>query len=194
MRYTKPQPSQQELRTLFDYCDNARRAVNGLAMRGGLVRKKAPLRLVCGTMKPGRATRAAAGVPGHGVHYLHRLIWIWHNGIIPPEMLVDHRDNDPTNNRIGNLRLLTDAGNQVNRRSSRKGASVPYIGVCVSHGRYSAFVSAGGRAEYLGGHSDPIAAALARDAEIERRHPGIATLNRDLFPEVREKYQPKSEV
>ena len=43
--------------------------------------------------------------------YVHRFIWEAFNGPIPDGMTIDHIDNDRTNNRLDNLRLLTHAEN-----------------------------------------------------------------------------------
>lgn len=40
-------------------------------------------------------------------YQLHNLIWVLHNGYILDSFYVDHIDNDPSNNRIENLQLLT---------------------------------------------------------------------------------------
>lgn len=41
-----------------------------------------------------------------GVPYqAHRLAWLWGHGIDPSDNLVDHKDQDKTNNRLSNLRL-----------------------------------------------------------------------------------------
>lgn len=49
--------------------------------------------------------------------YVHRVIWIWHHGDIPAGMRVDHRDLDPTNNQVGNLRLLSHGQNLANNHA-----------------------------------------------------------------------------
>jgi hypothetical protein len=46
---------------------------------------------------------------------LHRFIWEFFKGPIPPKMTVDHIDGDKTNNKINNLQLLSRGEN------SRKG-------------------------------------------------------------------------
>lgn len=56
---------------------------------------------------------------------LHRAIFLCHHGFCPP--LVDHRDQDPNNNRIENLRELDKSGNTVNCDKIR--GAVPYRGV-----------------------------------------------------------------
>jgi hypothetical protein len=50
------------------------------------------------------------------VYRLHRLVWIYHNGDIPDEMIVDHIDGDKTNNRIENLRIATQNENMQNSK------------------------------------------------------------------------------
>lgn len=47
-------------------------------------------------------------------YYLHRLIWQYHHGYLPP--MVDHINNDTYDNRIENLRPCDNAKNQYNSR------------------------------------------------------------------------------
>lgn len=42
----------------------------------------------------------------------HRIVWFMHNG--PTDMLIDHIDGNPENNRIDNLRLVTKQQNNMN--------------------------------------------------------------------------------
>ena len=44
---------------------------------------------------------------------LHRLVWIAANGIPPEGMVVAHQNNDKTDNRIANLRLITASENST---------------------------------------------------------------------------------
>ena len=51
----------------------------------------------------------------NGKHYMnHRIIFLMFNGYIPE--FVDHIDNDPTNNRVENLRECTRTENSWNKR------------------------------------------------------------------------------
>lgn len=50
----------------------------------------------------------------------HRLIWIWHNGDIPKNLLIDHINGIRGDNRIENLRLVTVSQNQNNRKDNVK--------------------------------------------------------------------------
>lgn len=44
-----------------------------------------------------------------------RLVYAWHYGIVPEGMVVDHIDNNPFNNSLDNLQLLTDEENNRKR-------------------------------------------------------------------------------
>ena len=45
----------------------------------------------------------------------HRLAWLFHYGVDPGEMDIDHENRDRTDNRISNLRLATTQQNSWNR-------------------------------------------------------------------------------
>lgn len=49
-------------------------------------------------------------------YYVHRLAWIAFAGPIPEGFHVDHIDNDPANNRIGNLQALTPKENAARKK------------------------------------------------------------------------------
>ena len=51
-------------------------------------------------------------------YLVSRIVYAWYNGICPAELDVDHIDNDPFNNSIDNLQLLTRKEN-LSRRKSR---------------------------------------------------------------------------
>jgi hypothetical protein len=59
-------------------------------------------------------------VDGH-MYAAHRLIWLYVYGS-SPSAFIDHRDGNPDNNRIDNLRLATPKQNAINsaRRSNNK--------------------------------------------------------------------------
>lgn len=85
-----------------------------------------------------------------GTYRIHRLAWLYVYGEWPP-MDVDHRDNNPANNRIENLRLATDSQNlgnmkrPVTNKSGKKGVSWHRVGK-----KWQAHVKIDGVNHYLG--------------------------------------------
>lgn len=47
----------------------------------------------------------------------HRLVWVFHNGIIPNKYQIDHINRVRDDNRISNLRLATSSTNGLNTNS-----------------------------------------------------------------------------
>lgn len=65
-----------------------------------------------------------------GKNYLvHRLIWTMFKGGVPAGMDIDHKDLDPSNNLIDNLRLATKSQNAQNCKA-RKTNAAKLKGVC----------------------------------------------------------------
>lgn len=85
------------------------------------------------------------GVHGH-LFLAHRVAWAFHYGAWPAT-LIDHRDHDPTNNRVTNLRLATSSLNGANSRSQR-----PYKGAfrIEKTGRWMARIVVHRKQKYLG--------------------------------------------
>jgi hypothetical protein len=50
------------------------------------------------------------------VAYAHQLAWLWVGRQLDPELMVDHKDGDPHNNRLDNLRQGTNRNNMRNRK------------------------------------------------------------------------------
>lgn len=61
-------------------------------------------------------------------YMVHRIIWELFNGKIPEGLIIDHKDGDPSNNRIENLKLVTWQGNARNSRM-RSHNTTGYTGV-----------------------------------------------------------------
>lgn len=54
---------------------------------------------------------------------IHRVVWVLHYGSIDSNLVVDHRDGDVKNNRISNLRLITQKDNTRNRKQLKNNKS-----------------------------------------------------------------------
>lgn len=46
---------------------------------------------------------------------VHRVVWLLHSGSIDKHMVIDHIDNNPANNHISNLRMVSYSDNSKNR-------------------------------------------------------------------------------
>ena len=79
----------------------------------------------CVFRRSGRPERFTIGI--NGKRYLrHRLIWIFHNGDIPDDLIIDHINGDTLNDQIENLRLVTleiNANNSKQRKDNRSGVT-----------------------------------------------------------------------
>jgi len=56
-------------------------------------------------------------------YFYHRLIWIYHNGIIPNNFDIDHINHDTHNNKIENLRIVKHAENLLNKSKQKNNKS-----------------------------------------------------------------------
>lgn len=96
------------------------------------------------------------------------LAWLWMTGDWP-EKMVDHKDNNHSNDRWANLRLATNAQNQWNRKKNINN-STGYKGVFRSGGRFRSQVSVNGKKHYLGYFDTAELAHAARQQFAEIRH------------------------
>ncbi len=84
---------------------------------------------------------------------IQRFIWQHVNGSIPDKMQVDHINGNTLDNRLDNLRIVTNRGNQHNRRDQREGqTSSKYVGVTWSKSskKWMAQIRVRGANKYLG--------------------------------------------
>jgi hypothetical protein len=109
---------------------------------------------------------------------VHRVIWKLAYGEIPDHMQVDHINGIRDDNRLENLRLVTNQQNQLNRHCD-KGRG--YKGVYRKGNRWKAEITTPEGRKYLGLFKTPEQAAIAYDAAARRWHGDHARLN---FPNV----------
>lgn len=96
---------------------------------------------------------------------LHRHVWAQANGPIPEGKVIDHINGDRYDNRLENLRLVTQGQNLMNRPSS--------VGVVWSKQarKWQAQIKVGGRVKYLC-RSDCYLDALSARRNAEKEHFG----------------------
>lgn len=124
-----------------------------------------------GSVKPKLGGRIAVKVD-KSYFYAHRIVWALHNGDAPEGMFVDHINNDPTDNRITNLRLATRGQNTANSRLQQR-STTKFKGVTFHKrvGRYMAQIkSEDSGYRYLGYYDTPEEAHEAYTAAAKIIH------------------------
>lgn len=131
-----------------------------------------------------RGSRAAAGavagwlddkgyvriqVDGHTC-FAHRLAWLHCYGEWP-DAHIDHRDGDPSNNRIDNLRAATRSQNMTNQRRAQANNKLGLLGVIRDKRKFRAQIRVNGRLRSLGSFATPEQAHEAYLAAKAHLHP-----------------------
>lgn len=95
--------------------------------------------------------------------YAHRVVWIMHNGDIPPNMEVDHINHNRADNRIENLRLVTRLENNMNKSVQINNSSgVTGVTFCKQTGKWRAQIQINGKNVSLGRYESIHEAETAR--------------------------------
>jgi hypothetical protein len=98
------------------------------------------------------------------LYYLHRLAWLYVHGVLPE--YTDHIDGNKSNNRISNLRNVSNSAN-LHNRGAPKNSSTGVKGVCFFRGKYHAYKTINLKRHHLGVFStEEEAAACVRRFEI----------------------------
>jgi hypothetical protein len=104
---------------------------------------------------------------------VHRLAWLMVHGAWP-EHEIDHINGVKTDNRLGNLRDVSPALNQHNKRLPQGNNSTGFLGVTRRNGRYAAQIERAGRQVQAGSFDTPQEASAAYLAAKAVYHPGFA--------------------
>ena len=80
-------------------------------------------------------------------YYLHRLAWMLYYNQIPPEN-IDHINGNKSDNRIANLRSVTQSVNMQNTKKARGKHAL--MGVSESRNRFRAEIRVNGEKKHLG--------------------------------------------
>lgn len=100
-------------------------------------------------------------------YMMHRLAWLYVYGRWPRAM-IDHINGDPRDNRIVNLRDVTNAVNQQNQRAARIDNKLGLLGVSFEKwsGKYKAQIRANGKKLLIGRFDCPL---IAHKAYLEAK-------------------------
>ena len=130
--------TQARLHELFEYRED-----------GSLVRRTTGKNAAC---KLGKHRYLRVVVDNKAVA-LHRVIYLYHHGVLPN--VIDHADNDRTNNRIENLRAASQQQNCLNR-SRHSNSKSPFKNVYWNKAanKWSVQVNIHGKRQYLGVFED----------------------------------------
>ena len=112
----KPLPSQSYLSRKFTYQPET----------GLVFSKRSGKRVGYTKTSSGHKKRVRLTIDGEN-YVLSRIVWMIYHGQDPCELTVDHIDQDPLNNRIDNLRLITNREQQKNRPRQRNCKYYPGI-------------------------------------------------------------------
>lgn len=109
----------------------------------------------------------------------HRIIWEMQNGNIPKGLLIDHRDTNPFNNKLENLRLATPSQNSMNSKVSLR-SSTGLKGVFKQPGtkNFSSYISVNGKVQHIGSYPTKGLAAVAHAKAAIRYHGAFARVTR----------------
>ena len=168
----KPIPTPDELRQLLTYDPDT----------GVLIWKARPGKTAWNKRWAGRAALEYVDSVGYKTGKVaskeiraHRVIWALFHGAWP-DQVVDHINGDKTDNRISNLRVVSQAQNAMNR--SAAGGASRYKGVSYSRsGPWCAIIQKDRKKKFLGRFKTEEEAARAYDIAARAEFGEYARLN-----------------
>jgi len=151
-------PPIEELRRLFDYDPETGVVTRKVAVNNNKAKK--------GDFVTSKDIKGYLRVTISGKRVkLHRVCYALYHGHDPYPMQCDHVNHDRTDNRICNLRLVTNQENQKNRSKIKSNTS-GVCGVCFHKTlkKWHAYIAANGKREHLGTFTNKADAIAARKA------------------------------
>ncbi|WP_186276154.1 HNH endonuclease [Burkholderia gladioli] len=97
---------------------------------------------------------------GNRQYYMHRLAWFYVHGKWPARA-IDHINGDRTDNRLANLRDVSQAENMQNVRRPKAYSSTGLLGVAKCRDKFRAEIRINGRKKHLGTFDTAESAHLA---------------------------------
>jgi hypothetical protein len=109
-------------------------------------------------------------IDGH-MTFVHRFIWLYVYGKWP-DGNIDHIDGNRSNNRLSNLRDVSQAMNIQNERKPRSNNKSGFLGVKANRGLWKAEISIDGKTKFLGRFKTPEEAHQVYVEAKRKLHPG----------------------
>lgn len=161
--------TEKELREACDYVSS-----------GHLIWKKAGKKRIVGKIVGSLGSHGYYETCINRKRYLvHRLIWLYHYGILPSEQ-IDHINHDRTDNRIENLRDVTNGQNNYNQSKRSKKTTSRYKGVSWDSKRscWKSAIQCAGKYTFIGYFDTENIAALAYNNKATLLYKEHANLNK----------------
>jgi hypothetical protein len=118
--------------------------------------------------------------PTPKAYLVHRIVWFLSTKEDPQEYLIDHIDQNPSNNTTTNLRLSTHKTNKLNRlKPKNKKAKSKYKGVCfeAKTNKWYARINYQSKKYYLGMFNNELDAAKAYDQKAKSFNCPFVSIN-----------------
>ena len=124
-----------------------------------------------GTIAGGLNNKGYRIIRADGHRYMAgRLAWFYVHGRWPKDE-IDHRNGVRDDNRLSNIREVSHAENQQNRRRAHSRNVTGLLGVSPNEGKFRAAIKLNGRCHYLGNFATPQEAHAAYVKAKRKLHP-----------------------
>ena len=162
-------PSREELINLFEYKD------------GQFLWRKSPRKNVKEGNVAGNICKGRCRIKIKNKNFgRNRLVWIYFNGDIPENLVIDHDDGNTLNDRIENLKMITQQENMIKQKTPKTNKS-GYRGVYLDDKakvkKWIASIRVNGKTKTLGSFLHKEEAALAYNNAASLYFGDFAVLN-----------------